>query len=303
MSVGKSIRIYLKDGNVTGIKLAEVVNLTIQALACPRNKISDMSTHFSLAVNTPGVYFLIGEDDKTGRRKVYIGESENVWERLKNHDINKDFWTEVVLFTSKDDNLTKSHVKFLESKLVDLAKVSDRYILENGNTPVRSSLPLPDRDAMEEFALNIKLLTGTLGHTFLEDPIADANTQKLNPLNDDSSAQNSSKQGESLKLFLEVGEASAKAIQSNEGLVVLEGSRVAKDRKGNYGYKTLREKLLREEIIGQNKNGELVFRKNHLFDSPSAAAAVLVDYSINGRGNWKDQSGRTLNDLEKLELE
>lgn len=117
MTLGKSIRIYLKDGTVSGIKQAEVVNHTIQALSCPRNKLSDLNKFFSKESNRPGVYFLLGEDE-TSKNKVYIGESENVWERLKNHDTSKDFWSEVIVFTSKDENLTKSHVKYLESKLI-----------------------------------------------------------------------------------------------------------------------------------------------------------------------------------------
>ncbi|WP_199538231.1 GIY-YIG nuclease family protein [Emticicia sp. C21] len=120
MGLGRSIRIYLKDGNVSGIKLAEVVNHTIQAISCPRNKLSELNKDFTKEANRPGVYFLLG-DDGTIKSKVYIGEAENVWERLKNHDTLKDFWNEVVLFTSKDENLTKAHVKYLESKLLGIA--------------------------------------------------------------------------------------------------------------------------------------------------------------------------------------
>ncbi|MEN0119704.1 MAG: GIY-YIG nuclease family protein, partial [Cellulomonas sp.] len=118
MILGKSVRIYLKEGNVSGIKLGEVVNHTIQALACPRNKISDLNKYFQKEINRPGVYFLIGEDENN-QNKVYIGEAENVWDRLKNHDTKKDFWSEVILFSSKDENLTKSHVKYLESRIID----------------------------------------------------------------------------------------------------------------------------------------------------------------------------------------
>jgi len=41
MERGKSIRIYLKDGSVTGIKQAEVLNHTIFAFSYPRNKLPD----------------------------------------------------------------------------------------------------------------------------------------------------------------------------------------------------------------------------------------------------------------------
>lgn len=83
--------------------------------------------------------------------RPYIGESENIAERLTSHDRQKEFWNEVVIFTSKDQNPTKAHVKFLESNLVAIARKADRYDLQNGNTPPESSLPRADRDAMVEF--------------------------------------------------------------------------------------------------------------------------------------------------------
>lgn len=39
MTFGKSIRLYLKDGTVTGLKFGEIVNHTIQAISCSRNKL------------------------------------------------------------------------------------------------------------------------------------------------------------------------------------------------------------------------------------------------------------------------
>src|SRR5690606_36003136 len=108
----------------------------------------------------PGIYFLIGEDNRN-QNKVYIGEAENVWDRLKNHDTKKDFWSEVILFSSKDENLTKSHIKYLESRLINITINADRYKIENSNSSTLSSLPLPDQDSMEDFLLNIKLLNGT----------------------------------------------------------------------------------------------------------------------------------------------
>lgn len=301
MIVGKSIRIYLKEGSVTGIKLAEVVNLTIQALSSPRKKLAELNEFFWNEVNTQGVYFLIGTDDETGKSKVYIGEAENVWERLRSHAVNKDFWSEVILFTSKDDNITKSHIKYLESRLIEIAKGTERYVLENSNSPSLSSLPLSDRDAMEEFINNIKLLNGVLGHKFLENQISAKieNNHIQGNLTDENVSNN--KQDE-IELNLNVKNIKATAIQTDEGIVVLEGSEVTDNPSQNYGYKTLRDKLLNEGIITKNQSGKLVFAKKYLFDSPSAAAAVIVGYSINGRRTWKDYKGKSLSQVEKLEV-
>lgn len=295
MTLGKSIRIYLKEGSVSGIKLAELVNLTIQALSSPRSKILELTVHFQNHINRQGVYFLIGSDDKTGKPKVYIGEAENVWERLKNHAINKDFWTEVILFTSKDENITKSHIKYLETRLVQITKDSDRYILDNYNTPNITLLPLPDQDAMEEFILNIKILNGVLGHKFLE--------KQIEPkIFVENTIEHTSSPEEEVELFLNIKSLNAKAIQTDEGLVVLNGSDVSETESQNYGYKTLRDELLQDGTIAKNGSGKLCFTRNQLFNSPSAAAAVIVGYAINGRRNWKDSFGKTLAEIEVKEI-
>lgn len=303
MTLGKSIRIYLKEGNVTGIKFAELVNQTIQALSCPRNKLSELNNYFQKEINTQGVYFLLGYDESTLNSKVYIGEAENVWDRLKSHDLKKDFWNEVIIFTSKDDNLTKSHVKYLESRIVEISKETERYSIENGNNPTLSSLPLPDKDAMEEFLLNIKILTGTLGHKFLENTIS-----LKTPIEDDliiNTLKKDSKKeelNEELKLFLNIKGIKAEAIQTNEGLVVLKGSEVSLNPTKNYGYGALREKLITESIIQKNENSKLAFSKNYLFTSVSGAAAVIVGYSINGRNTWKNEEGKSINEIEKRKI-
>lgn len=303
MTLGKSIRIYLKDGSVTGIKFAELVNQTIQSLSCPRTKIAELNKNFGEEINTQGVYFLIGYEEETGKQIVYIGEAENVWERLKNHDSQKDFWNEVIIFTSKDDNLTKSHIKYLESRLIEIANQTNRYGLKNGNYPALSSLPLPDKDSMEEFLSNIKTLTGTLGHKFLENPISIKNIPEPEiPLTTKSEKNSMVDIIGELELKLNVSGIEASAIQTNEGLVVLQGSRVSNNPSKNYGYGTLRDALVIEKIIEPDINGKLFFSRNYLFNSVSAAAAVILGYSVNGRNVWKSKEGKSIKEIENSDL-
>ena len=296
MERGKSIRIYLKDGNVTGIKQAEVLNHTIFAFSCPRNKLPDLNKYFQKESNRPGVYFLFGDDDLVGF-SVYIGEAENVWERLRNHDTKKDFWNEVILITSKDENLTKGHVKFLESRLVNIAIQASRYELINSAIPNLSSLPLSDKDSMEDFIDNIRLLVGTLGHKFLEPPI---NSEKpevdISPptlINTNSSISN-------LELEIKSRNLEAKALQTDEGIVVLEGSEISETYTPG-SYSLLREKLIAENII-TFVGDKYIFTKKHLFNSPSAAGAVIVGYNVNGRNLWKDKNGKSLKEIEEIQM-
>jgi hypothetical protein len=162
--LGRSIRIYLDKGEVSGIRHAELANWTGQALLCPRSRMGELGAWEGVA-RRPGVYFLLGAEQLTSR-EVYIGESESVLDRLKQH-VGDEFWHEVLFFTSKDANLTKSHVKYLESRLVEDARKARRYVVRNGNLPRQSGLPLADRDAMEEFLIQVPMLLGVLGHLWL----------------------------------------------------------------------------------------------------------------------------------------
>ncbi|TLP78808.1 GIY-YIG nuclease family protein [Maribacter sp. ACAM166] len=193
-----------------------------------------MNDYFQNQVNTQGVYFLIGTDNQTGKAMVYIGEAENVWERLKNHALNKDFCSEVILFTSKDDNITKSHVKYLESRLIEITKEIERCLLDNSNTPNLSSLPLPDRDSMEEFILNIKLLNGVFGHKFLEYQVGKKKvilTAEINTVEQTETY----KVSEEAEFNLNVKNILAKVIQTDEEIIVLSGSEVSEKKSKIYG--------------------------------------------------------------------
>jgi hypothetical protein len=282
MSLGRSIRIYLDHGEVSGIRHAELVNWTGQALLCPRNRIPELATRWQSVVCRPGVYFLLGADQLSARQ-AYVGEAEDVLDRLKQHVIKKDFWQEALIFTSKDENLTKSHVKYLESRLVEQAKSAGRYVLENGNHPPLSGLPRADQDAMEEFLRQIPLLLGVLGHRVL-DPLASV-TAATNPR---------------LKLICVVKDAKAFGTVTDDGFVVFKGSTAL---KGTTESMTTGWIAFKNELLATGKLIEkgtlLTFTDDVLFNSPSAAAAVVYGNNANGRILWKTETGRTLKELEE----
>jgi len=294
MKIGRTIRIYLDDGSTSGIRHAEIVNWTGQAMSVPRTKIKSLSEWEES--KKPGVYFLFGVDDETGKQATYIGEAENVFERLQYHIANKEFWNEVIIFTNKDENLTKSHVKYLESRLIQLATEAGRYTLFNSNAPQKNSLPRGDRDAMEEFILNLRVLLGMFGHKVLETLIhrtkAASSNHALQPESNYST--------EELKVFLNLKNIKAEAILNDEGIIVLSGSEVSPSIADSLkdAYKKLRIQLQDSGII-QPKNTKLIFAKDYLFTSPSQAAGIIVGYSINGRQCWKTKEGVSLKEFEE----
>jgi len=148
--MAKTIKIFLVDGEPNGLKTAELSNWVGQAIVIPRNKLKDIKQRPDC--NKPAIYFLVGkENEEALLSTTYIGEAENLWNRLITHDSSKDFWFTAIAFVSKDNNLTKAHVKYLESKCIEIATRVKRYNLENGAKSVLPTLSEADIAEMEEF--------------------------------------------------------------------------------------------------------------------------------------------------------
>ncbi|WP_029860862.1 GIY-YIG nuclease family protein [Vibrio parahaemolyticus] len=297
MNIGRTIRIYLDDGSISGIRHAEIVNWTGQAISSPRTQVKSLSSWDES--KKPGVYFLFGIDEDSGNSAVYIGEAENVLDRLQSHIANKDFWNEVVFFTSKDENLTKSHVKYLESRLVQFAKAAGRYVVLNGNEPQQPVLPRGDRDAMEEFLSNIRVLLGVIGHKALESL---AQHEMPNPIVSPDNEDSNTTSSES-RFSLKIRGISAQAMLTDEGIVVLANSEVASKIRDSLsgGYQKLRSELIETGVLSKDSDGILRFTRDRLFTSPSQAAAIIAGYAINGRHHWRTDTGKTLKEVEESE--
>ncbi len=161
---GKTIRLFLVDGTTNGLTTAELSNWTGIGIKVPRIKIKEYSNRSEF--QKPGVYILIGKGENN-EDAAYIGEAEVIADRLFQHIANKDFWSEVIFFVSKDKYLNKASVKYLENRLYDLALNAGRYVISQ-NIPTRSELSEAEQAEVEEFLSNIKVLTASLGHKIFE---------------------------------------------------------------------------------------------------------------------------------------
>lgn len=298
MPIGKSIRIYLADATVSGIRYAELVNWTGQAIACPRSRLGELANWPE--ASKPGVYLLFEARLGDSKPLAYIGESENVADRLTNHDRKKEFWNEVVVFSSKDENLTKAHVKFLESTLVGLAKQSERYELENGNTPTESSLPRADRDAMAEFVENIRMVLGTLGYPILE-PLLRQTTTSRPSLQEPVAEAQSTKPA--IDLVFRVNDLVAYGAATDEGFVLKKGSHLSRSNTDSAAPKIVK---LKEQLQAEGRlvpeGDHLVLSEDLLVSSSSYAAVMVAGTSRSGPQSWITADGRTLKALEDAAL-
>ena len=213
--------------------------------------------------------------------------------RLKNHVYGKDFWDQVVLFTSKDDNLTKAHVKYLESRVVELAQDAARIRVDNSTKPPRPALPRADRDAMEEFLGPMRILLGALGLSFLE-PVGSRE-------GDGQSAESGGPlAGVTLSYVVEKIGVRAQGSAVDEGFIVAAGS-VGPKAAQSYlspGWKRLREALIEGGDL-EHIGDQIRFTRDLVFKSPSAAASIVCGGNRNGRETWRNAQGVSLKKLEE----
>ena len=279
MKFGKTIKIFLIDGEPNGRMSCELSNWSGKAYKIPRIKVKDCSDRNDLI--STGVYLLFGKDEE-GKDLVYIGEAESILKRLNQHLNQKDFWNETIVFISKDENLNKAHVKYLENRLYDIALNAKRYKVENSITPTQSSISESDRAEMEEFIENIKMLVNTLGHKVF-----------------DEKREIKKKQISDIFYIKAARGAEATGEPTSDGFVVYKGSKASNSITSSMSSNLINfmNKLIEDKIF-EDKIEFLEFSEDFLFSSPSAAAAIVMGRSANGLTEWKLKSGKTLKDFE-----
>ena len=256
--------------------VSELSNWTGKAYKIPRTYVSLCEDREDL--NHTGVYFLFGVDDDTEEQQVYIGEAENILTRMRQHVAGKDFWQECVAFISKDNNLNKAHIKYLENHLYLLARESKRYELLNAVAPTAASISEMDQAEMDEFIDNMRLILSVLGHKVLE-----------------PTTGHSREKGQLFFLKARSG-AMAAGKPSSEGFSVMKDSVIAKNTAVSIPRAAMkkRRQLMDKGVI----DPEFRFTQDWPFSSPSLAAAVVAGYSVNGQTAWKNKDGVSLKNTE-----
>lgn len=280
MVFDKTISMFIFDGNPSGRIMAELSNWNGRVYKISRKELHLFGERPD-SQNT-GVYLLFGNDIEKGDT-VYIGEAEKVFDRLKQHLRGNEYWNECMVLISKDDLLNKAHVKYMENKLYLLATEADRYEVLNSSIPTCSSISEYDEATLNEFIENAKLLVSTLGKKVFETPVERPRQQT---------------EEESIFYIKAARGADGYGTMTQDGFAVFKGSVIADSTSPSMASSlvNLRENLIKENIIDEN----YMFTKDHLFTSPSLAAATVLGRNANGRTEWKRSDGKCINDLESL---
>jgi hypothetical protein len=277
ISQGRSLELFFVDGRPDGMLTAEVFNWTGHVLRTPRTQIKEALARREAGFT--GVYVLFGEKDE--KPLIYIGEAEDIGTRLRDHAIKKEWWDHAVLITSAANNLHKAHIKYLESRLVEIAREVGNADLENGNTPTRSSLSEAAQSNMESFIETLMMVLPAIRIDAFLTKRRSRSILAPNP----ALSQNDIRF--SFKMPRHGVDALAELRQGE--IIVKAGSRVRAawvgESRHNSHYFKLREELVRNGIIRSDETGA-VTTEDYAFSSPSAAAAVIAGRSANGRTSW-----------------
>lgn len=291
---GKTIQIFLPDGNPGGVKFVEVTNRTVQAILIPRSLLKDIKERPE--VQNVALYFLFGDNDEVSRTEAYIGEAEVGYERLKQHNVGKDFWDFAVLVVTNNNQnqFTKADVKYLEHLAYNEAVEAGRYAI---NQTITTNPFIPEwrkEDLLDVFE-TITLLLGTLGYPLFESYRGKSIGSSTNQDNDEELFYCSRRDSEAFGKWTE------------DGFIVYQGSKMASQSSPGFESKLNKhnekiQKLLNDGILGKDDNNRIIFLKDYPFNSPSAASSFINQSPSNGWVDWKNINGKTLDELKRKQL-
>jgi predicted GIY-YIG superfamily endonuclease len=277
INMGKTITTYLIDGNPQGTQSVFISNKICKMLVIPRAALSIINEREEL--HSPAFYILLGEDDGI-TSKAYLGETENFRERIKNHEYNKAFWQKTLVFISKDGAMTKADVQYLEYLAVKTANKAKRFDLcDNKQIPKEPNLPEHQKDSMNEFFDDIRLLTSFIGCPIFD--VIDPRDRHI--------------------FFSKSKGANIRGFYDENGFTVLKGSTLAKGSAPLFKMKEKRDDFIKKYTAPQD--GNIVLETDYTFNSPSMAASICLGRHTNGWNEWKDKSGQTLDEVYRKKLE
>lgn len=295
MARGKSINLFLMDGDANGRMKCTLANWTGVAYKIPRTELDRCKERDDLKQS--GVYFLFGKTEDTDDDVVYIGQAgarkngEGILNRLQEHKRNpeKDYWTEAIVFTTSNNSFGPTEISYLENRFCGLATQAKRYIVKNGNDPTPGNITEEKESELEEFIDNAKIIMGTLGHKVFVPIIVPTTGSVI-----DASATVSVDITDEILYFDHSG-VKATGRRTSEGFVVFKGSQVAAKLTKSCPDPTLRNREKYADKIDAN----FYLLEDILFTSPSSAASFIGGASLSGNATWCNADGTTLKKIEE----
>jgi len=280
---GRSLNLFFVDGSPQGMLTAKIPNWTGHVLRTPRESLTD-----ALARNEaqyPGVYLLLGAEEDSGEAMLYVGESEDMAKRIRQHDGKRDWWDVAVLITTTDKSLHKGSIKYLESNLLKKAREIGKAKLENRQASDPSPLSKAEIDDMESFLDNLMVVLPAIRVDLFEEEGRVVHTDKEDKTPNQTTFVIERKRGIKAEAKTRLGEA----------FILLKGSLVRPEWTGKgESYGKRKHKQLVERGIIKVEGEKATMMESYEFRSPSMAADIVLGRNSNGRKEWKLKSDNAI---------
>ena len=272
MARSKRIEIIFHNGEPEGIRIYMRHLSTIKAFVIPRIFLNEAKK--LTGVDNPGVYFLIN-DDTGSLSTIYIGQTRNGISRLDDHNAKKDFWNKAILFLADSQHFTLNIISGLEKYAIQKAIDANRYQVDNKAVP-KYKISEYDEPLVEEIYEEIEFIMATLGFR----------------MNGSTAQQNQPVFTTSRRGVV------GRGTYSGESFDVLPGSEIDMLKAVRIeSYNAKRQEYINDGTIVQKEDGKYYLTKIITFKTPSGASDFVLGGSTNGWAEWKDQDGKTLDQL------
>jgi len=264
------ISTFLPDGTLEGLRIIELSESSIRAFVIPRLKLADIKNRSELV--QPALYFLFSSDTMQG----YIGETENFFHRIKNHDQSKLWWNIVVAIISPTNSFEKGDVKYLESIAVERALGGSMQI-DNKTTPIRNNIHEFKIHSLQKVLDDTQIVLTSLGYDALSVP---EKTEQI--------------------WYCKTKKTDAKGVFRGDKFVILAGSILDLEEAPSFEKFFPSDSIRRREIIKSKTTAQkdiAILNENIQFRSPNDAGQFVTGRSINAWTTWKDKSGQTMNEV------
>lgn len=274
MATSKKIEIIYYNGQPDGIRSIRRHLSTITTYVIPRPLLAEAKK--ISGITRPGIYYLISENDENKIAQIYIGQTRNGITRLDDHNRSKDFWNKAIMFLSDNKTFSLDMISGLEEFAIVKAHEAKRYKVENTVKP-KYEIDEYDLPFIEEVYDEIQFVMATLGYK----------------MNDATKAQSGV-----ARLHTTRNGITAYGIYGGEQFEVLEGSEIDMSKKNSEREKihTQRQNALKSREIIQIGD-KYILQVSMSFSSPSTAASFVLGHSANGWIEWKNNDGKTLDEI------
>lgn len=273
MATSKKLEIIYHNGQPDGIRSIRRHLSTMTTYVIPRPLLAEAKK--ITGINRPGIYYLINENDENKIAQIYIGQTRNGVVRLDDHNRSKDFWNKAIMFLADSKTFSLDMISGLEEYAIIKAHESNRYKVENSVKP-KYEIDEYDLPSIEEVYEEIQFIMATQGYK-LDNARASLN---------ESSVFHTTRNG-----------IEAYGIYSSEEFIVLEGSQVDISRDCHLSTLSLQRKVAISNGDIVAKDDKYYLTKSLAFKTPSGAGSFVLGGSRNGWVVWKNQDGKTLDEV------